>query len=78
MTPNFRKQKFLIRIIQAIGFDFRMHSPSIQANNCFVFPGIGLGVIASEIERVTIDEMYVAAKAVGEQVSSPCEYKLFS
>ncbi len=39
-----------------------------QANNSYIFPGVGLGVLASEASRVT-DEMFAAAaKALDEQV----------
>ena len=40
-----------------------------QANNSYIFPGVGLGILASEASRVT-DEMFAAAaKALDEQVS---------
>jgi malate dehydrogenase (oxaloacetate-decarboxylating)(NADP+) len=40
-----------------------------QANNSFVFPGVGFGLLASGAPRVT-DEMYfAAAAALGDQVS---------
>lgn len=40
-----------------------------QANNVYIFPGIGLGVMASESTRVT-DEMFAAAaRCVDEKVS---------
>lgn len=40
-----------------------------QANNVYIFPGVGLGVLASESSRVT-DEMFAAAaKCLDEQVS---------
>jgi malate dehydrogenase (oxaloacetate-decarboxylating)(NADP+) len=41
-----------------------------QANNVYIFPGVGLGVLASESTRVT-DEMFAAAaKCLDEQVSN--------
>ena len=40
-----------------------------QANNSYIFPGVGLGILSSEASRVT-DEMFAAAaKALDEQVS---------
>lgn len=40
-----------------------------QANNVYIFPAVGLGVLATESSRVT-DEMFAAAaKALDEQVS---------
>jgi malate dehydrogenase (oxaloacetate-decarboxylating)(NADP+) len=40
-----------------------------QANNSYIFPGVGLGILASEASRVT-DEMFAAAaKVLDEQVS---------
>jgi malate dehydrogenase (oxaloacetate-decarboxylating)(NADP+) len=52
----------------ALSVDGRTHAPG-QANNSFVFPGVGLGVLASGARRVA-DEMYIAAaQALGAQVS---------
>ncbi|MCH5586634.1 NAD-dependent malic enzyme [Shimazuella sp. AN120528] len=39
-----------------------------QANNAFVFPGIGLGTIVSQAERVTDNMLAAAAVAVAEMV----------
>ena len=40
-----------------------------QANNAYIFPGVGLGVLASQASRVT-DEMFTAAaKSLTDQVT---------
>jgi len=40
-----------------------------QANNSYVFPGVGLGVLASGATRVTDDMFFAAAQALADQVS---------
>ncbi len=53
--------------------DVRMRERTItpgQANNAYVFPGIGLGIIASHSTRVTQEMFYEAAKALAGTVSS--------
>ncbi|MCA9666312.1 MAG: NAD-dependent malic enzyme [Myxococcales bacterium] len=40
-----------------------------QSNNCFVFPGIGLGAIVAQLPRVDDDVFAVAAEALAECVS---------
>jgi malic enzyme len=39
-----------------------------QSNNVFVFPGVGLGVIVSEMRDVPNDVFYAAAKALAESI----------
>ncbi len=51
-----------------VDFEGKTYIPS-QANNACIFPGVGLGVIACEANRV-IDEMFfAAAKVLAHQVS---------
>lgn len=46
-----------------------------QANNAYIFPGVGLGIVASELNRVT-DEMFAAAARALADVVTEDDLKL--
>jgi malate dehydrogenase (oxaloacetate-decarboxylating) len=48
-----------------VDFDGRL-IPIAQCNNVFIFPAVGLGVVASGARRVTDGMMLAAARALGE------------
>ena len=48
--------------------DGRVHVPG-QSNNAYIFPGMGLGVTASKITRVTDSMFQAAAQAVASGVT---------
>ncbi len=52
----------------AVDFNGRRLVPG-QGNNAYIFPGVGLGVVASGATRVTDEMFFAAAKTLAEQVS---------
>jgi malate dehydrogenase (oxaloacetate-decarboxylating)(NADP+) len=43
---------------------------SSEANNAYIFPGIGLGVTACRVKFVTDEMFFVAARALAREVSA--------
>jgi malate dehydrogenase (oxaloacetate-decarboxylating)(NADP+) len=39
-----------------------------QGNNAYIFPGVGLGAIASGASSITDDDFYIAAASLASQV----------
>lgn len=51
-----------------VEFDGKIHRPG-QGNNAYIFPGIGLGVIASGATRITDAMFMIAARTLADMVS---------
>ncbi len=51
-----------------VTIDGHSHQPS-QCNNAYIFPGVGMGVIASAARRVTDEMFFVAAKTLAGLVT---------
>ncbi len=50
-----------------VDFGGKTYRPS-QANNCYIFPAVGMAIVATQAKRVT-DEMFIeAARAVADQI----------
>ncbi len=51
-----------------VDLDGKTYAPG-QSNNAYIFPGVGLGVVASEATRVTEEMFLAAARVLAESVS---------
>jgi malate dehydrogenase (oxaloacetate-decarboxylating)(NADP+) len=53
----------------AVSYDNRHFVPG-QGNNAYIFPGVGLGVLASRSSRVTDEMFLVAARRLADEVTA--------
>jgi malate dehydrogenase (oxaloacetate-decarboxylating)(NADP+) len=54
--------------VAPVTYEDRVYAPG-QANNCHIFPGVGMGLLVSRARRVTDDMFLAASRALAAQVS---------
>lgn len=53
---------------KSVSLNGQVFSPG-QGNNAYIFPGLGLGIVAAQASRVTERMFFIAAKTLAEQVA---------
>lgn len=53
---------------EPVDYSGQVHKPG-QGNNAYIFPGIGLGAVASRATRITVEMFLAGAQTLAEQVS---------
>ena len=66
-----RSRSLSLSLSRARALSLTLHGHAHTGNNAYIFPGIGLGVVAGGLRHVTDDMFRRAARALADQVSCP-------